>query len=253
MNTLPRTFSLFILLFGLFISSYSLATTPITPAPDYEKKIKKALKSEKRVVIQAQKFIDAGKYKQANQLLAKAVVKYPTKDLIIALRGEALFQSKKINEAEKSFRQALLLNPQNEVANKYIEKIRQIQGNQEDKDLAEWKSIAKDKVGDFLILVIGIWLGTTLNSIGKSLSSWRFERRSKKLFIKGDYESFTDILEYQVIAFDQHAIRTSLDFMLRHKTMKECQEIFDEFVDHQSHLELLQRMISKQTEKASHV
>jgi len=59
MNTLPRTFSLFILLFGLFISSYSLATTPITPAPDYEKKIKKALKSEKRVVIQAQKFIDA--------------------------------------------------------------------------------------------------------------------------------------------------------------------------------------------------
>lgn len=226
-------------LFSMLFSVTSLAEN------DADKIILKAMKSEKRIIIYAQKFIDAGQYKEANILLERAIIKYPDKDLILALRGEALYQSKQIDLAEKYFRQALYINPQNEVANKYIEKIRQIMGNREDKTITEWKSIARDKVGDFFILVIGIWLGTTINSIGHIFQQWRYQNKSRKFFLKGDYETFTDILENQIIEYNPVELRKSLRFMLLHKSPEETKTILQNYVLSKAHLESLLRLLDR--------
>lgn len=209
----------------------------------------KYLKSQKRVVIQAQKFIEAGEFDQAEQLTSKAITLYPKDDMIYALRGEALYQAKNFEPAEAMFMQALNLNPLNAVAKGYIEEIRSTSELSESVLSQEWKSVARDKVGDFIVLVIGIWLGTTLNTIGARVARWRFRMHSKKLFLANDFDDFADLLEIQLASNELKPLRESMAFMLTHKTLSESIEILEEYVNSPDHLATFKRMLESDAKR----
>ena len=87
--------------------------------PD-KKGIEKYLSSEKRCGVKAQQLIDGGDYKQAIELLAQGVQKFPKSDWLVGLHGEALYLSGSLKEGEKEFRRALAMNKNNPVANAVI-------------------------------------------------------------------------------------------------------------------------------------
>ncbi|MER2490879.1 tetratricopeptide repeat protein [Catenovulum sediminis] len=209
----------------------------------------KYLKSEKRVVVQAQKFIEAGEFDSADKLTSLALRLYPKNDMIYALRGEALYQAKQFEPAEAMFMQALNLNPLNTVAKKYIEEIRTTSELSESVLSQEWKSVARDKVGDFIVLVIGIWLGTTLNTIGARIGRWRFRRHSKKLFLANDFDDFADLLEIQLASNELKPLRESMAFMLRHKSLDESIAILEEYVNRPDHLDTFIRMLKSDAKR----
>ncbi|WP_440905768.1 hypothetical protein ACMZOO_05740 [Catenovulum sp. SX2] len=209
----------------------------------------KYLKSETRVVVQAQKFIEAGEFDKAELLTSQALKRYADNDMIYALQGEALYLAKKFGPAEARFMQALNLNPLNTVAKKYIEEIRTTSELSESVLSQEWKSVARDKIGDFIVLVIGIWLGTTLNSIGAKVARWRFRSHSKKLFLANDFDDFADLLEIQLSSNELKPLRESMAFMLRHKTLEESIAILEEYVNRPDHLETFVRMLKSDAKR----
>lgn len=197
----------------------------------------KFLKTEKRAGIYAQKFIDSGEYEQANTLLEQAIIKYSDKDWIVALRGEALFLSKKIDQSEEYFMKALSLNQQNEVAKKYIEEIRSIRALSSSEGLQEWILIAKDKAADFVVLVLGIWLGTTINTIASKLRRLNNNRHIPKLLSKCSYQEFSDIMVDNLIDNNIEDVRHGAQFMLKIKSFDECVEILNLNVDRKQYLQ----------------
>lgn len=216
-----------------------------TESPDFSLH----LKSSKRVIVQAQKLIESGDFDHANTLTELALVKYPNDDMIYALKGEALYLSKEFVPAENMFMQALQLNPLNTVAKKYIEEIRTTSELSESVLSAEWKSVARDKVGDFIVLVIGIWLGTTLNSIGARIARWRFRVRSKKLFLANEFDDFADLLEIQLASNELKPLRESMAFMLSHKSLQESIDILEEYVNRPDHLASFIRMLKSDAKR----
>lgn len=235
MNTLSKIF------IGIFLLMLSI---PVVAEESID--LDKYLKSEKRAGIYAQKFIDSGEYYKANELLEKAVLKYSDKDWIIALRGEALFLSKNIDESEEYFMKALSINQQNEVAKKYIEEIRNIRALSVSQDLQEWILIAKDKSADFVVLVLGIWLGTTINTIATKIRKWNENRTRPKLFSNESYQEYSDILVNNLIDNNIDEVREAARFMLKEKTFDECVEILNLNVDRKQYLEDLIRILEIQ-------
>ena len=202
-----------------------------------EMDFEKYLESEKKAGVYAQKFIDAGEYGKANALLEKAVVKYPDEDWIIALRGEVLFISKNIDKSEEYFMKALAINQQNEVAKKYIEEIRKIRALSVSEELQEWILIAKDKFADFIVLVLGIWLGTTINTVASKLRKWNDNRMIPKLFSGELYQEFSDIMVNNLMDNNIDEVRDGARFMLKSKSFEECVEIFQSNVDRKRYLQ----------------
>ena len=207
----------------------------------------KALQSEKRVVITAQKMIDSGEYAMANRLLIQAEIKFPNRDLLLALRGESLFLSRQIDESEAFFMRALSINQQNEVAKKYIAEIRNIRSLSTSEELQAWLAIGKDKFADFLVLVVSIWLGTTINSIGGAFSRWRFNKESRKAFQCGNYDDLTDLLEQKIKNYDPASVRDILRFMLRERNgqEEEVKKILEDYVEYKEHLDTLLRILHR--------
>ena len=231
------------------VMAWALVGVSWAEAPD-DARIEKALKSFKRAGITAEKWIDAGEIDAANRLLGRAVVQFPNNDYLLVLRGQALFAVKKIDESEEVLRQALNINPQNQKAGDYIEKIRSIREKQTSTGAQEWMAIAKDKIGDFVVLVIGIWLGTTLNTIASKFNQWRSYRRSCRAFRNEDYEGMTDLLEKELDPYDPASIRKNLLFMLHnHKDQENRAEsvrkILIDFVDNKEHLDILLSMLKR--------
>lgn len=238
---MARLFLLFTICIGV-----SVWAAPAQQAKlDYDK----YLKSEKRVVVKAQKLIERGDFDAAEQLTKRAIEKFPQSDMIFALRGEAQYQAKDFEPAERNFMKALQINPLNTVAKKYIEEIRSTKEAAESVELAEWKSVARDKVGDFIVLVLGIWLGTTINTIGSRVARWRFRLRSKKLFLAGDYDDFADLLEIQLASNELKPLRESMAFMLRHKSLTDAIAILDEYVNSPDHLATFVRMLESDAKR----
>ncbi len=134
------------------------------------------LESERRCGVKGQNLIDAGDYEEAIVLLGKGIEKFPSSDWLIGLYGEALYLGGHLGEGESQFRNALSINKNNPVAKKYIVEIRKTQDLLEDRNVAEWISIAKDKGADLLLLVIGVWIGTLL-----TIFSERFIANSKRV------------------------------------------------------------------------
>lgn len=205
----------------------------------------KPVVSEKKVIVYAQKFIDAGEYRAALNILSDGVRQFPSNDIVLALNGEAHYLSGNIEEAERYFMSALLINAHNEVAKKYIEEIRDVKTLSVSEESQEWVSIARDKFGDFIILVIGIWLGTTLNSFGSGIKRWRDDVNSKKHFDDGDYVAFTDRLEMQASEHNIAALRKNIDYMLSKKSIDEAKLIVEDFADSEDNVRMFLRMIER--------
>ena len=201
--------------------------------------------SERRVIVYAQKHIDAGDYQEALLILNDAASRFPGNDVIRALKGEAHFLMGDVVLAEGDFMAALSVNAHNEVAKKYIEEIRDVKSLSVSEESQEWLSVARDKVGDFIVLVIGIWLGTTLNTFGAAIKRWKDGRRSKKHFLEGDYVAFTDLLEMQAGENNIVGLRKNIDFMLKHKSADEAKKIIEDYVDFEEIMRMLMRMIDR--------
>ena len=122
-------------------------------------------REEKMIIVQGQNLTDGGEYNQAIQLFQEGKEKFPQNDAIISYLGEALFLKGNLSGAEDELREALNLNSQNMTAKKYIEKIREIGEAQESQAWAKFKDVFWDKFGDFIIFVIGVFLGTFLTAM----------------------------------------------------------------------------------------
>ena len=67
--------------------------------------------------------------------------------------------------------------------------------------------------------------------------------RSKRLFVVGQYDDFTDVLEIQLGENNLYPLRRSLDFMLAHKSPEESADILSRYVNREDNLNTLIRMI----------
>ncbi|MDX8389501.1 MAG: hypothetical protein R8M38_03330, partial [Mariprofundaceae bacterium] len=179
-----------ILLLALFLFA-SFATAAVLTAPE----MGKYLKNENRALVGGQKFIDYGEYDHAKQLLSQSVMKFPRNSMLLALYGKSLYLSGDKKRAEVYLMKALSFNPENALAQNYIEHIRLVRELTESEEAREWSSIMKDKIGDLIVFILSVWVGTSLNSIwGYFLMKWKW-RKAKQSYALKDYDDVVHILE----------------------------------------------------------
>lgn len=188
--------------------------------------------------------LDGGEINQARQLLGQAVRRFPDNDMINALYGQALYESRLLDQSEKYFMKALRLNADNIRAQKYIKQIRDIRASTTSEEAQEWQSVVKDKIGDLVVFVLSIWLGTSINSFYRIMMRTYRWRQAKKNYIQKRYKEVVRILESHVIDMDQDAIDQCLEFMLAHSKKKEkVRGILERFVIRESDLKVLTRSL----------
>jgi len=206
--------------------------------------IEKHLQSENRAIVYGEKHIDFGEYAKSNLLLFEAVKRFPKSDMIAALYGKSLYESGKKDVAEEYFMQALRLNSANILAQQYIEQIRDVRSLSESEESQEWASIMKDKIGDLIVFVLSIWLGTSLNSIWRYLSNrWKWHL-AKQQYVLTEYNAVVRILESHVVEMNQDAINEGLCFMLSTGDDPEkVQAILKKFVIREDDLKILIRSL----------
>jgi len=218
--------------------------TPLFATPLDSGEMGKYLQNENRAIVYGEKLIDYGEFTKANQLLAEAVKRFPESDVIIALYGKSLYESGDKDRAEEFFMQALRLNAANILAQQYIEQIREVRNLSESETAQEWASIIKDKIGDLIVFVLSIWLGTSLNSIWHYfMGKWKWHK-AKRSYRREDYDDVVRILESHVGEMEQDAIDRSLRFMLSsHQSNAEVREILQRFVIREEDLKVLIRSL----------
>ena len=238
----------------MLLPVFILTVLQFVSLADAEMNLEKYLKSEKRCGVKGQNLIDAGDYEQAIDLLDKGIDKFPSSDWLIGLYGEALYLDGHLEEGEIQFRKTLSMNKNNPVAKKYIEEIRKTQDLLEDRDVAEWIGIAKDKGADFLLLVIGVWIGTLLTLFSQKLVSWMKKANFEKAIRKEKYDSAIDILETLVSEAKNSEVRANLTKLLSEVSLEDAESILIDFVydqDVEQKLLFVLRKIDKQQRKAS--
>jgi tetratricopeptide (TPR) repeat protein len=199
--------------------------------------------SRVKAIVLSQQLIDAGEFEQAVDYLDRAVGKYPKDDQLLSLHGEALYQSRKIEEAEVLFRRALAVNPLNPLAKARVERIRETSIATTSVKAQVIESVAWDKAGDVVVLGLGFFLGTLISGAVTNFKSRRLIARSKRHFLRGQYENFVDVLEIQLAENNLHPLRECLKFMREHKTLQESSEILSGYVNTRENLNTLLRMV----------
>ena len=202
------------------------------------------LKSEKRVIVYGEQFIDFGEFAKSNQLLSEAVKRYSANDVILSLYGKSLYESGQKDLAEDYFMQALRLNAANIIAQQYIEQIRDVRSLSVSEESQELSSMIKDKVGDLVVFVISIWLGTSLNTFWRFLlMKWRW-RNAKASYMREDYDDVVRILEMHVMEMEQDAIDETLHFMLSSGQSQETvNDIIEKYIVREECLAVLKRSL----------
>ncbi|MDQ6992821.1 MAG: hypothetical protein Q9M31_05055 [Mariprofundus sp.] len=224
--------------------SYANATT-LSPT-----ELKADLKSEIRVIVNGGKFVDAGEFDKSNQLLSVAVGRYPKSDGVVALFGKSLYESGQKDKAEKYFMRALRLNAANIMAQQYIEQIRQVRTLTISEDAQEWAAVLKDKIGDLIVFVISIWLGTSLNSMWAIFMRKRRWKKAKKCYLSKDYDDVVRVLESHVVDLEQDAINNCLRFMLASgHDAKRVDDILEKYVIRPDDLLVLRRSLQLLTQE----
>lgn len=183
-----------------------------------EKKLERLSSSEKMSTVSISKFIDSGDYATAIELSIRAIEKWPTNDIFFQYKGHALFLDFQLEAAETELMQALKINPQNTIAQSFIEDIRNIDQAQTSEELAEWISIAKDKVGDFVVTFLALFAAFIVNSLIAPLHLKLRLNRSRKSLEKGNYDEFTDLMEGLLDLENFAPIRENFQFLLRKMT-----------------------------------
>lgn len=227
---------------GLFVllCLSSIAHAEVLSEGDLEK----YLKNENRAVVGGGKFIDYGEYDHANQLLSRAIILFPENSMLAALYGKSLYFTGNKDLSETYLMDALSFNPENRMAQSFIEHIRRVRTLTESEEAQEWDSIMKDKIGDLIVFVLSIWLGTSFNSIWRYfLRKWRWHQ-AKRSYVQQDYDDVVRILESHVIEMEQESINKCLQFMLsKNHDVDTVGKVLTEFVVREEDLKVLLRSL----------
>lgn len=199
--------------------------------------------SAKVAFVEAQIMIDSGEHVAALAYLQKALKVYPNDDSLYVLYGDALFENKQITEAEEALRKALDINPLNNVATAKIALIREISNAAVSEKAQLYEELTLDKLFDLVAMALAFALGTLLSRYIRNISDWNFTLRSRKLFLKGDYDDFVDLLEIQISTNQLRPLRKSIDFMLSHMSTAESLTILNQYVNTEDNLNTLTRMV----------
>lgn len=199
--------------------------------------------SPKVAIVEAQILIDSGEYKNAIDHLDRATKQYPDNDILLALYGDALYENRQIVEAEVAFRRALEINPLNALAARRIEVIRSISDASVSEQAQQLEELTLDKLFDLIAMAMAFALGTVLSKYLRKFTDWNFMRRSRKLFLKGDYDDFVDLLEIQLSTNELKPLRRSISFMQQHMTKDEILELLNRYVNTEDNLHTLTRMV----------
>ena len=202
-----------------------------------------AIASPRVAIVEAQIMIDGGEYKEAIQYLESAIIEYPGNDTLLALYGSALYENKQIAEAEVAFRRALEINPLNAMAAGQIEVIRFISNASVSEQAQQLEELTLDKLFDLIAMAMAFALGTVMSKYLRKFSDWNFMRRSRKLFLKGDYDDFVDLLEIQLSTNELKPLRRSIHFMQEQMSKDEIMTLLNRYVNTEDNLHTLTRMV----------
>lgn len=196
-----------------------------------------------------QKATDAGNYDTAIALGNLAIDKFPDNALLYTAKGEAQYRKGDLDPAEVSLRRALQIDPFNRQAQALIEEIRSTKEARTSTEFAEWLSIAKDKVGDFIVTFLALFAAFLVNSLVAPITLRLKLNRARRLFEQGQYDEFTDLIEGMLDKEDFSPLRANFRFLLREKTLEEAREILDKYVNTPDRLPALIRILEREHEK----
>ncbi|MFT4631838.1 MAG: tetratricopeptide (TPR) repeat protein [Candidatus Azotimanducaceae bacterium] len=200
-------------------------------------------------VVVLQKETDAGNYATAIAVARLALQKFPDDELLYTAYGRALLEALQLDEAELALRTALQLNPKNVEARKLIEEIRATAEAQTSEEMAEWISIAKDKVGDFIVTFLALFAAFLTSSLLSPVALRLKLVRARKAFELGNYDDFTDLIEGLLDEENFVPLRANFRFMLAQKTYPEAQNILNKYVNTLERLPTLLRILKRENEK----
>ena len=212
-------------------------------------------------LVEIVRLVDRGEYQDAERIARQAIENFPQRGDLYAMLGEVYYKTGRMVLAEEQFRLALNLDHLNEVAKYYLAEIESTAELQVSSDIREWNSVARDKVGDFIIFVIGIWVGTTLNTFGRWIYDVAFKIRSRKALAANDYDLFTDMLELQLSENNFSGLRYNLKYLLRDSARKVSRDdiknhaegILHTYVNSVDNVDVLVRMLKREFEKSGYV
>ena len=209
----------------------------------------RSTRSDRLVVIVLQKKLEAGDFITVIALADRAIAKFPDKDVLHALKGEAQYKANQLDEAEVTLREALKINPFNQVAKEYIETIRTTRDAQTSTTLAEWLAIAKDKVGDLVVTFLALFAALLMNSTIAPIVLRLKLRSARRAFENGDYDEFTDLIEGLLDEENFAPLRSNFRFLLERKSYDEAREILNKYVNTLDRLPTLLRILERENEK----
>ncbi len=215
-----------------------------------EEALESATASRNKAIVLIGKKIDDADYASAILIIDRALEKFPRKrgDLL-ALKGESLYKNNDLEAAEEVLREALRIDPFNAVAKSYVEEIRTTEEAQTSEELAEWISIAKDKVGDFIVTFLALFAAFLVNSLVAPILLRINLNQARKSFERGDYDEFTDLIEGLLDKESFAILRSNFRFILEQKGYEEAREILNRHVVTVERLPSLLRILEREHEK----
>ncbi len=213
------------------------------------KQFERLTSSVNLATIAIQKNVDAGNYQTALAIGNLAIEKFPDSAVLYTAMGEAQYRNGDLDEAEVTFRRALQIDPFNRQARSYVEEIRTTEQAQTSTELAEWISIAKDKVGDFIVTFLALFAAFVTNSLVAPIILRIKLNRARRAFELGQYDEFTDLIEGLLDKEDFAPLRANFRFLLREKDIDEARSILDKYVNTPDRLPALLRILEREHEK----
>ncbi len=209
-----------------------------------------ATNNKNKAIVIIQRRIRDGDFLTAIELVDKALPRYPdTLAQLYSLKGEALYKNNDLEAAEIELRKSLLINPLNDVAKANVEEIRTTLEAQTSKELALWISIAKDKVGDFIVTFLALFAAFLVNSLIAPILLRLKLNRARRSFENGDYDDFTDLIEGLLDEENFTVLRANFRFVLGQKGFDEVKQILNDYVVTLERLPTLQRILEREYEK----
>jgi len=134
----------------------------------------KHLVSELRAEVYAQNLLDGGYDEDLQSFLSQALKKYPENEDMLMYNATSLYHLKKLQESKKYFKKALKVNPANEQASDFIEKIEDQESSQENKVLEKLIEYLSDKGLDFLMIFLAFLGGEIIAKKYTQCSKYTF-------------------------------------------------------------------------------
>lgn len=216
---------------------------------EINERFEKFTKSSKMAIVVIQKENDAGNFETAIAVAEKAIEKFPDDEVLFTSYGRSLLEVFRLEESEQALRKALQINPKNLEARKLIEEIRATSQAQTSTEVAEWISIAKDKVGDFIVTFLALFAAFITNSLVSPIVLRIKLNRARKAVEQGNYDDFTDLLEGLLDEENFAPLRANFRFLLKEKSYEEAQDILNRYVNTLERLPTLLRILERENDK----